>query len=409
MEVKQYTPLDNLKPQAHFRNVTVIATHALGWPKETYEPLFDELYRQLLDHSSIRIRSIWIADVATSAASATLNEGKLGNDPSYFDWARDLLLMVNHFRHDMIRPIVGLGHSMGATAMINTALFHPRLFTTVILVEPVLNRHYRGMNLKAARAISMKKDQWPSREAAITSVKRQPLMKTLDPRAVELFAQYGLRELPTLLYPEEPDATQKNAKPVTLSITRHHDVSAFARGAFPSQSQDLSHFEVDRTRHPDLSKTEHAVGGQPFYRPESVQTFAQLPFLRPSCLFIHGDQSPFSFAEPSARADKVAITGTGTGGSGGNAEGAVDEMVLEGCNHWVPLEKPSRVAEAAVRWLEHQLIRSEEGDKDPQWDARSIREKSMLDDDWLQWSERWFGAAQKRDQAQNELSGKTKL
>lgn len=32
---------------------------------------------------------------------------------SWSDHARDLLHMINHFRREMPRPLVGIGHSMG--------------------------------------------------------------------------------------------------------------------------------------------------------------------------------------------------------------------------------------------------------------------------------------------------------
>lgn len=46
-----------------------------------------------------------------------MNEEKVGNDPSYFDHSRDLLGMINHFRKHFTRPIVGIGHSMGAISL----------------------------------------------------------------------------------------------------------------------------------------------------------------------------------------------------------------------------------------------------------------------------------------------------
>jgi len=44
-----------------------------------YEPLWDELYERL-KAKDIRIRAIFIADVAHQGASGVLNERKLGND-----------------------------------------------------------------------------------------------------------------------------------------------------------------------------------------------------------------------------------------------------------------------------------------------------------------------------------------
>ncbi len=84
--------------------------------KELYEPLWDEI----LEHSKTQgfgIRSIWIPDVAWQGDSGVLNERLLGNDPGWNDHARDLLHLINVKRDQMPRPIVGLGHSFGGTAL----------------------------------------------------------------------------------------------------------------------------------------------------------------------------------------------------------------------------------------------------------------------------------------------------
>ena len=74
------------------------------------------------------MRNIWIADVANHGKSGIVNEGKLGNIAGLYsstprkaliivlgkacstDHARDLLHLINHFRKDMPRPLVGIGH-----------------------------------------------------------------------------------------------------------------------------------------------------------------------------------------------------------------------------------------------------------------------------------------------------------
>ena len=88
------------------------------------------------------VNSIWIADVATQGESGILNEEKIGKDraclmllicvcsdslswfeASWNDHPRDLLHMINHFRSEMPRPLVGIGHSMGGNHLyIPTAL-----------------------------------------------------------------------------------------------------------------------------------------------------------------------------------------------------------------------------------------------------------------------------------------------
>lgn len=110
LAVKQYIPLENPTPQRN--DVTIISSHANSFPKELYEPLFEDLLAGA-NNLNFRIRGIWIADVANQGASGVLNEDLLGNDPSLSDFARDILHLVNLKRDEMPRPIIGLGHSMG--------------------------------------------------------------------------------------------------------------------------------------------------------------------------------------------------------------------------------------------------------------------------------------------------------
>jgi hypothetical protein len=80
LAIKQYTPLDNLNPKAG--DITIIATHGSGLPKELYEPMFEDLLRKSRGYD-FRIRAIWTAEAPHQGASGVLNETKLGNDRMY--------------------------------------------------------------------------------------------------------------------------------------------------------------------------------------------------------------------------------------------------------------------------------------------------------------------------------------
>ncbi|EQL04023.1 hypothetical protein OCS_00270 [Ophiocordyceps sinensis CO18] len=94
LHVKQYVPRDNASPRRG--DLTVIGAHANGFPKELYEPLWDDFYHQA-KHSGVRIRAIWISDAAWQGRSGLLNQGKLGNDPSWHDYSRDMLQLITTF------------------------------------------------------------------------------------------------------------------------------------------------------------------------------------------------------------------------------------------------------------------------------------------------------------------------
>lgn len=76
LSAKQYIPL-NSTPQSG--DITIIATHASAFPKELYEPLWDDLLAQS-KAAGYGIRGIWMADVANQGGSYLLNEAKTGND-----------------------------------------------------------------------------------------------------------------------------------------------------------------------------------------------------------------------------------------------------------------------------------------------------------------------------------------
>jgi hypothetical protein len=96
--------------------VTTTAAGGIGFIKEFYEPLFEELLSKA-DSAGFRIRAIWMADPVNVGASAVRNNVNLGCDPSWWDHSRDLWAMVNYLRREMAQPIMGLGHSMGANQL----------------------------------------------------------------------------------------------------------------------------------------------------------------------------------------------------------------------------------------------------------------------------------------------------
>lgn len=280
--------------------------------------------------------------------------------------------MVNHFRADMPMPLVGIGHSLGANILCNLSFLHPRLFSTVVLMDPVIQSHGSAMaGLAPAYPSSIRRDLWPSRAEAEASFRKSKFYSTWDSRVLDRWCQYGVRETPTALYPNEEGT-------VTLSTTKHQECFHFLRPSFGAFSEG-GETVINRDLVIDMDAR---VATYPFYRAEPPSTFARLGELRPSALYIFGETSDMS--QPNSRKAKMDATGIGLGGSGGAAMGRVKEAVLKGVGHMVAMEASNQCAEVAGVWLGQELARfSEEKKAYVEWTKQSLPTKSMLSDEYL--------------------------
>ncbi|KAF3062370.1 putative toxin biosynthesis protein [Daldinia childiae] len=347
ISIKQYTPIDNPAPQPG--DITILGAHANGFPKELYEPLWADLHARSKAHG-IRIRGIWIADVSNQGYSGQINESALGNDPSWHDHARDLLHLTNVFRASMPRPIVGVGHSFGGAVLTKLSLLHPRLLTTLVLLDPTVTEFTFGRfgpGKSAARASTFRRETWPSRAAAAESFRRSPFYRTWDPRVLDAWIAHAVRETPTALFPDpEKDGG------ATLRTTKHQEVFTFFRPLWPYV--DPVTREVDRDGAPDFDPDVQAqlrdpASVFPFYRSEGGSILKL--YLRCGRPCSGSSAETAKLGVPEGRKLKTETCGIGEGGSGGLKLGRVDQVVLEGRGHLFPMEIPDECAKHAATWI----------------------------------------------------------
>ncbi|KIW18741.1 hypothetical protein PV08_03030 [Exophiala spinifera] len=396
LAVKQYIPLDNPHPRPG--DVTIIAAPGNAFPKELYEPLWEDLSRVLLaSKASVRIRSIWIADVASQGASGVLNEDLLGDDPSHSDYARDIVNLVNIKREEMPRPIIGIGHSMGGLYLVSASLYHPRLFTTLVLLDPVVQPRLvetkaGTIDFRPLQFALFRQRAWPSREAAAADLARSPFHKSWDPRALDRWVKYGVREVSVA--PESSnrdegpgrDITTAAAAPaaptpaaVVLTTPPSQEAFALLRPNFDGYGVDGT--PVNQKTHPDLDpKWRHIY---PFYGPAFTRAFERLGELRPPTLYVFASDS--SISDARLNAEKLAATGTAVGGSGGVAAGRVEGVTFDGVGHLIPMEAPRRTAEVVADWLDRQLSlwKKDEGEFRSMWHAKSKSQRQEVDARWV--------------------------
>ncbi|KAG6142579.1 hypothetical protein E4U28_002665 [Claviceps purpurea] len=384
LHVKQYTPRNNPSPRKG--DVTIIAGHANGFPKELYEPLWDNLLEELNKHG-VRIRAIWIADCAWQGRSGVLNQNKglLGNDPGWYDYSRDIIHMINTFR--MPRPLVAVAHSFGSNALAHASLLHPRLFHSLVLMEAAIAPDTAGPAVNGgtpAYASIRRRDVWPSRQHAADSFRKSPFYQSWDPRVFDLWIRYGLQ--PKSTDPGTPDGPEEGE--VTLTTSKHQEIFTFLRPSWPAfdaAGKEIVHPEWfrDVLGAPQIPTT----ALYPFCRHEPPFTHNRLIHLRPGTFFINGGLS--TIVSESEANNRAAITGTGRGGSGGTKIGRVQNVTHPHYGHLLPLENPSFCAQQAATFLKAELaIWAAEETEFEAWARQPNQQKTTASPEWKTYLDR---------------------
>lgn len=301
----------------------------------------------------------------------------------------------------MVRPIVGLGHSMGAAQMYVTArcfvlictiadetyrthlsLLHPRLLTSLILIEPSI---YRGLSRQTAaaqaKAMARRREFYETRQQAAATVMKSPFYAKWDPRARQTLIEYGF--VPVR---DSEDGSPNKASfgfSVRIPTSKHSEVMLMLKPNYEGYGDEgLDSMSVEARRAvPDVDPEFAGNGVFPLYRPESVSVYRNLPHVRPSVLYVCGSASTTSTVE--IRSERMGRTGVGPGGSGGTKLGRVKEFVIEGGVHTLPMDEHlSLVVGAASRWLADEMIiwRAGEAQVESAWVDKPRSEKQHMDD-----------------------------
>ncbi|GAB1472462.1 alpha/beta hydrolase [Chloroflexota bacterium] len=95
--------------------------HANGYPPECYTPLFEHLQNNF-HVFGMKLRQLW-------------DEADKHDVQDWHPYSDDLLRFLPTLGAD---PVIGVGHSIGGTVTLRTALREPKRFRALILLDPVL-------------------------------------------------------------------------------------------------------------------------------------------------------------------------------------------------------------------------------------------------------------------------------
>lgn len=198
-----------MKPLIHF-------AHANGVPSRVYQRLFDALAQDF--------------DVIYTPV--------LGIDPQYpvdNQWS-SLTRQVTESVLEQAngRPVIGLGHSLGAVLTLQSSLDYPELFNQVIMLDPPLMVGKMGLTLDVLKRLKLKaldrltpaglsvkrREHWDSREQAHALLRDNAFYKNFDATCFDHYIEHALTE-------------DHSRGGVTLTIPRDVEVQIFR--THPSQ------------------------------------------------------------------------------------------------------------------------------------------------------------------------------
>ncbi|KAF8909130.1 Alpha/Beta hydrolase protein [Mucidula mucida] len=201
--------------------VTLFLAHANGFNKETWEPMI----RSLLARRH-NISEIWVWEAVQHGDSALLNKGKLNSMFHWHEAVRDLLHFLVHYLPSEItdelpiyvpripcrqyqarycqgfksRKLVMVGHSFGGGVSTLAAIYHPALFSSLILVDPVIlypkppyATRDGNSNTLAVGALG-RRWVWRSKDEARSQLLQSPFFQRWHPDVLTAYIEHGMYE-----------------------------------------------------------------------------------------------------------------------------------------------------------------------------------------------------------------------
>ncbi|KAF7354382.1 hypothetical protein MVEN_01127000 [Mycena venus] len=189
-------------PESSWSNgLTLIFFHATGTHKESFEPVVHCLFR---DPLAVHVRDVWCIENPNHGSSAVLNRALL-DTPEYRDkwntieYCRAAHTFLNSTEHGIdfrARPLVGLSHSAGSSALLMLQRMHPLVkFKGLVLMDapilPIGTPATRALLDLFGNGAKRKPNTWHSLEAAREELSRT-VFKHWDPFSVDLFVNHAI-------------------------------------------------------------------------------------------------------------------------------------------------------------------------------------------------------------------------
>ena len=255
---------DPSAPVAHFY-------HANGFPFGAYRGLLEAL------SGSLRIVGLGMRPLWPNA----------GDPPRSIRWQTYADDLIDALDATQSGPVIGIGHSMGASTTVFAAARRPDLFSALVLIEPAfVTRWLTALeplvpfavrrHLEPARATLRKTGHWPSRDAFLRNYRGRGLFRRVQEPALQAFADAAVRPRADggveLVYPRSWEAHNYMCPTSIWADLRRVSVPVVVIGGDPSIFTPSGAWEKWGRRHPEHVRHHEAGYGHllPLETPERV-------------------------------------------------------------------------------------------------------------------------------------------
>lgn len=163
--------------------------HANGFPLAVYQPILDALSRDY-NVGALANRATWPKSV------------EIPSNRNWQIYADDLISFLERQNQG---PVVGVGHSMGATCTVLAAIKRPDLFSKLVLIEPAMVSKPLSYLVKAmpkkmmnkinpAKGTLTKQDRFESREIYKDYIQKFNGYKNFSPEMFQRFSEHAIVE-----------------------------------------------------------------------------------------------------------------------------------------------------------------------------------------------------------------------
>ena len=166
------------------RRIPLHFLHANGFPASCYAKMLTELERHF--------------------AVDTID--RLGHDPRYpvtDGWPHLVAQVVDKLSARSGRPVVGVGHSLGAFVTFMAATLRPDLFRAVIMLDAPIIGPWKGTAFGMVKRLGLadrvtpagvtrdRRAEWPSRKAALAHFAGKSIFRPFDPDCLADYVRHG--------------------------------------------------------------------------------------------------------------------------------------------------------------------------------------------------------------------------